>query len=168
VASEQVTEFVTVNTAFGQRRSEYDVRTGNSDDIAKACGVIRNAIKGLPGVSDNPAPEAILWKLAGSSVNIRVRWWTEPQQADVVQVRGHVIRAVKRALGEAGINLPFPTNVVLLHDQTGEADGDRTRQREGWPPGDSPPAPRHLNEVTVDRKGEQGRMEEVSRPTRRH
>ncbi|SCY93554.1 mechanosensitive ion channel family protein [Microvirga guangxiensis] len=148
------TESVTVNTAFGQRRSEYDVGIGNSDDIAQACEVICTALTSLPSVSDSPAPEAIPWELAASSVNIRVRWWTEPQQADVVHARGRVIESVKRALGEAGIDLPFLTTMVLLHDQTEEADGDRTRQREGWPAGDSPPAPRHLNEVTVEHVGE--------------
>jgi small conductance mechanosensitive channel len=56
-------------------------------------------------------------------------------------------------LSEAGIDLPFPTRVVLLHDQTEEADGDRSRQREGWPvPADGRvPRPRHLNNVTVER-----------------
>lgn len=162
------TESVTVNTAFERRRSEYDVGIGYGDDVGKACEVIRHALKGLPGVATDPALEAIPWELAGSSVNIRVRWWTEPQQADVVHARGQVIQAIRKALGEAGIDLPFPTNVVLLHDQTEEADGDRTRQREGWPAGDSPPAPRHLNEVTVDRDGEQERTEKGSRPARRH
>lgn len=161
------TEAVTVNTAFGQRRSEYDVGIGTSDDIAKACEVIRTALKDLPGVAADPAPEAFPWELAGSSVNIRVRWWTEPHQADVVRARGHVIQAVKRALGEAGIDLPFPTSVVLLHDQTEESDGDRTRQREGWPAGDNPPAPRHLNEVVVDGGGERERSEDAPRPGRR-
>lgn len=161
------TEAVTVNTAFGQRRSDYDVGIGNSDDISKACEVIRTALNGLPGVAVDPAPEAIPWELARSSVNIRVRWWTEPHQAKVVQARGHVIQAVKRALGEAGIDLPFPTSVVLLHDQTEEADGDRTRQREGWPAGDNPPSPRHLNEVIVDGAGERGQPEDTPRPGRR-
>ena len=32
-------------------------------------------------------------------------------------------------------DLPFPTQQLLLHDQTEEADGDRRRQREGWPAG---------------------------------
>jgi hypothetical protein len=32
-----------------------------------------------------------------------------------------------------GVDLPFPTQVVLFHDQTEETDGDRRRQREGWP-----------------------------------
>jgi small conductance mechanosensitive channel len=161
------TESVTVNTAFEQRRSEYDVGIGYSDDVGKACEVIRGALKGVPGVSEDPVPEAIPWELAGSSVNIKVRWWTRPQRAEVVHVRGRVIQAVQQALDHAGIDLPFPTNVVLLHDQTEEADGDRTRQREGWPAGDNPPAPRHLNNVTVDGAGEPERQEEATRPGRR-
>jgi small conductance mechanosensitive channel len=67
------TEAVTVSTAFEQRRSEYDVGIGYGDDSEKACEVIRGALKGVPGVSENPAPEAILWELAGSSVNIKAR-----------------------------------------------------------------------------------------------
>jgi small conductance mechanosensitive channel len=160
------TEAVTVNTAFELRRSEYDVGIGYGDDAGKACEVIRGALKGVPGVSENPAPEAIPWELAGSSVNIKVRWWTRPQRADVVHVRGRVIQAIKQALCRAGIDLPFPTNVVLLHDQTEAADGDRTRQREGWPAGDNPPAPRHLNEVTVDGSGDPGPQEDTPRPGR--
>jgi small conductance mechanosensitive channel len=43
-------------------------------------------------------------------------------------------------LTAAGIDLPFPTTQVLFHDQTEETDGDRARQREGWPAdqGDAP------------------------------
>jgi hypothetical protein len=48
--------------------------------------------------------------------------------------------------------------VVLLHDLAEETDGDRTRQREGWPAGDSPlearhPQSRHLNELMIHRAG---------------
>ena len=43
---------------------------------------------------------------------------------------------------ENGIDLPFPTQQILFHDQTEESDGDRRTQREGWPAGDDPPAAR--------------------------
>ena len=55
--------------------------------------------------------------------------------------RSKVIRAIKRALDDAGIDMPFETQVHLIHDQTEATDGDRTRQREGWPAGDNPPKP---------------------------
>ncbi|WP_052763658.1 hypothetical protein [Microvirga massiliensis] len=56
------------------RRGEPDVGIGYGDDIGIACEVIRDALKGVPGVSQDPAPEALPWELAGSSVNIKVRW----------------------------------------------------------------------------------------------
>jgi small-conductance mechanosensitive channel len=53
---------------------------------------------------------------------------------DVMQSMDQALHAVKDALTAAGIDLPFPTQQVLLHDQTEATDGDRARQREGWPP----------------------------------
>ena len=53
--------------------------------------------------------------------------------------------AIKLTLAEHGIDVPFPTQQILFHDQTEETDGDRRRQREGWPAGrDQAPAPRGL------------------------
>lgn len=46
-------------------------------------------------------------------------------------------------LTENGIDMPFPTQQVVCHDQTEETDGNRRQQREGWPAGNSqPPRPR--------------------------
>ena len=145
------TDAVIVNTAFEIRRSQYDVGIGYGDDIDRACEVIVTALREVDGVVSDPSPEAFAWDLTGSTVNVRVRWWTHSLRSDVVHVQGRVIGRIKRALTDAGIDMPFPTNVVLLHDQTEDADGDRRRQREGWPAGDDPPRPRHLNEVVVER-----------------
>ena len=147
--SDIYTRAVTVRTAYPNSRSEYYVGIGYGDNVERACQVIRQSLGRVPGVEGDPAPEAIPWELAGSSVNIRVRWWCKSPRADVVRTRGAVIAAIKSDLGRAGIDLPFPTRVVLLHDQTEATDGMRTRQREGWPAGDRPPEPRHLNQVTV-------------------
>lgn len=39
--------------------------------------------------------------------------------------------------------MPYPTSQVLWHDQTEATDGDRARQREGWPAnGRAVPRPR--------------------------
>jgi small-conductance mechanosensitive channel len=161
------TDAVTVNTAFPLRRSQYDVGIGYGDDVDQACTVILQALRDVEGVVQDPGPEAFAWELAGSTVNVRVRWWTLSKRSEVVHAQGRVIRAVKKAITEAGIDLPYPTNVVLLHDQTKEADGDRRLQREGWPAGKSPPAPRHLNEVVVEGEAECPQTESVARSNRR-
>ena len=149
--SDIYTGAVTVQTAYRTSRSEYDVGIGYGDDIAKACQVIIQALHTVDGVEADPAPDSLPWELAGSTVNIRVRWWSLAERGNVVRARGAVILAVKQALDAAGIDIPYPTRVVLLHDQTEATDGDRTRQREGWPAGNSPPQARHLNELTLTR-----------------
>ena len=130
------TESVTVNTAFDKRRLQYDIGIGYGDDIARAQEVILEALRGVHGIMQDPPPEALVVDLAGSSVNIRARWWINPpRRVDVVASLDQALHAIKDALTKAGIDLPFPTQQVLFHDQTEETDGDRARQREGWPAG---------------------------------
>ncbi|MFC4171716.1 mechanosensitive ion channel family protein [Microvirga sp. GCM10011540] len=150
------TRAVTVRTAFPKRRSEYEVGIGYGDDIDRACEVILKALGDVPGIEKDPPPEALPWSLEGSTVNIKVRWWTESRRSSVVAAQARTIAAIKKALTESGIDMPFPTQIVLFHDQTEETDGHRTRQREGWPAGANPPKARHLNEVEIDRRAASG------------
>ncbi len=140
--SDVYTKPVTVISAYDLLRSEYDVGIGYGDDLSNAKTVALRAVMGVDGVLEDPRPDVLVWELAGSSQNLRVRWWTRPQRGQVLEVRDRVLQAVAEALSSAGIDLPFPTQVLLLHDQTEATDGDRTRQREGWPAGKNPPPPR--------------------------
>ncbi len=133
---------VTVNTAFDIRRDEMDIGIGYGDSPEASRKVFLEAIRKAEGVLAEPAPEVIPWKLNDSTLDLRARWWAESRRADQIDVRANVLLAVYNAANERGIDLPFPTQVVLFHDQTEETDGDRTRQREGWPAGDNPPKPR--------------------------
>lgn len=131
--SDIYTNAVLVKTAHAKRRSDYEIGIGYSDNIGEACDVIRQAVATVEGVEQSPAPEALPWELAASWVAIRARWWTNSVQTDVTHVRARVIQSVKEALDEAGIDMPFETQVHLFHDQTDESDGERGVQREGWP-----------------------------------
>ncbi|MGY3091267.1 small conductance mechanosensitive channel [Hymenobacter sp. UYAg731] len=134
---------VTVNTAYDKRRLQYDIGIGYGDDIGQARQLIIEAMKGVEGVMADPAPEALVVDLAGSSVNIRARWWINPpRRADIMGAQDRVLEAIKNTLTAHGIDLPFPTQQILWHDQTEATDGDRKTQREGWPAGegDMPPS----------------------------
>ncbi|MGI4863339.1 MAG: mechanosensitive ion channel family protein [Janthinobacterium lividum] len=127
---------VTVNTAYDKRRLQYDIGIGYGDDIATARQLIVEAMLSIDGVLADPAPDAIVVDLAGSSVNLRARWWINPpRRADVMDAQDKVLEAIKNTLTAHGIDLPFPTQQILLHDQTEATDGDRKTQREGWPAG---------------------------------
>ena len=140
--SDVYTKPVTVISAYDMLRSEYDVGIGYGDDLGQAKTIALEAIKRVTGVLADPAPDVLVWELGESAKNIRIRWWTNPARADVLRIRDGVLREVAEAIASAGMDLPFPTQVVLFHDQTEETDGDRTRQREGWPAGKNPPKPR--------------------------
>lgn len=134
--SELFTNSVIVNTAFDHRRLEYDIGIGYGDDIDTARRLILEAMNEIDGVLASPAADALVVDLAGSAVNIRARWWVEPpRRADVLDLQDRVLTNIKNKLLANGIDLPFPTQQILFHDQTEATDGDRRLQREGWPAG---------------------------------
>lgn len=145
--SELFTSPVTVNTAFDHRRLEYDIGIGYGDDIEEARQLILGAIHETDGVLKTPSPDVIVVGLAGSTVNIRARWWVAPpRRMDVLDMQDQVLTNIKNKLMANGIDLPFPTQQILFHDQTEATDGDRTRQREGWPAGKGQvPQPRSIS-----------------------
>ena len=136
---------VTVNTAFAKRRMQYDIGIGYGDDIEVARRIVLGVLERTEGVAPDPKADVIVVDLGESTVALRARWWSDSRIADVLIAQDKVLSAVKRRLQEAGIDLPYPTRQILLHDQTEESDGDRRRQREGWPAGKGDvPAPRSI------------------------
>ena len=131
--SDLFTDSVTVNTALERRRSQYDVGIGYADDIETARALMLDKVKTIEGVLTEPAPDVVVTDIGDSVISLRVRWWTTPERATVIKTQDRVLTAIKYLLDENGIDMPYPTHVLLFHDQTEEADGDRARQREGWP-----------------------------------
>jgi len=130
------TDKIEVITAYERRRLQFPLTIGNGDSIAEARQVIVRALRGTEGVLADPPPEALVVGLGNSGVDVVARFWIDPpRRREAVDSLDHAVEAVKIALTEAGIDLPFPTSQVLWHDQTEDADGHRSRQREGWPAG---------------------------------
>lgn len=138
-----------VDTAYPLRRSEYSVGVGYGDDMDKAAEKMREAILSVDGVEKDPEPQVLAMELGDSTVNLEARWWTQSRKADKNAVHDRVIRAIKKAMDDNFIDMPFPTQIVLLHDQTEETDGDRMKQREGWPAGPNSPKPARISSVST-------------------
>lgn len=134
---------VLVNTAYDRRRLSIRFGIGNGDDIAEAKRLILDAAGGTEGVLPEPAPVVRVAALGEFSVQLDLFLWIDPpQRVESLDVIDRVLMRAKPALTRAGIDLPYPTQQILFHDQTEATDGDRVRQREGWPArprGGSPP-----------------------------
>ena len=146
--SDVYTSPVVVKTAYPKHRDELVVGIGYGDNPAQAVEYFRAAVAAVDGVSSEPPVEVIPWGLNDSTVDLKVRWWGGSPRIDQVVLKGRVILAVAKAAKEHGVDLPFPTSVVLFHDQTEEVDGDRSQQREGWPASKSPPQSRFARETS--------------------
>lgn len=81
----------------------------------------------------DPKADVIVVGLVESSVTLRARWWTKSAIADVLTGRDAVLAAVKRELLANGIDIPYPTRMILFDDQAGEADGGHPPSREVRP-----------------------------------
>lgn len=108
------TNAVMVMTAQPYLRREYDFGVGYDTDIDEAIDTILDAVKCTENVLSDPAPDAGLVDLAGSSINIRARWWTDTMIS--YQTNYHVMKNVKEALDTKGIDIPFPIRTVQFDD----------------------------------------------------
>ena len=97
-------------SAMATRRVDLQVGIDYGADIERALDVIREAVLAVPGVLVEPAPTVATGALAESQVTINVRPWA--RTADYWKVYSGTLTAVKAALVDSGIEIPFPQIVV--------------------------------------------------------
>jgi small conductance mechanosensitive channel len=104
---------ITNYTALDTRRVDLVAGISYGADINKAKEVILGVLKEHPAILDDPAPMVEVTEMADSSINLTVRPWCKT--ADYWSVFFSVNHAVKEALDNAGIEIPFPQMDVHHH-----------------------------------------------------
>ena len=105
------------NTSFHRtRRVDITVGVGYAADIDRTYETLIRAACAIPGILETPAPEVVLLELANSSVNWSVRVWS--QSAEFGLLKQRTIRAIKLALDQAAIEIPFPQMDINLRNGT--------------------------------------------------
>ncbi len=95
------------HSAHGETRLQIPVGIGYADDIAKARAVILNVCARADYVLKKPEPLVAVNELAASSVNLLVFAWIA-DAANEKPAFFALIEAVKTALDEAGVEMPWP------------------------------------------------------------
>jgi small conductance mechanosensitive channel len=94
------------------RRADVDVGVDYSADIDRVREILTQAAKSVEGGLEDPEPGIVLLSLGASSVDWSVRVWAKNE--DFGAVKQGTTRAVKKALDEAGIGIPYPQMDVHL------------------------------------------------------
>lgn len=102
------THAVTVNTALDNRRWEYEFPLKDSGDLNRIKSLITDTVKKVPGVLQDPAPEALVASLddpQAASFKVRVLWWTKAnRQHEMLVSYDQVLTALGEALKPRAAN----------------------------------------------------------------
>ena len=148
--AEVLSQPITNHTVLGRRRTTLEVGVSYDADPGKAREVLLEAVPRVEGVREQPHPEVWVESFGDSSINLVVRFWHAPDVATMWRVRSAVAVAIKRALDQAGIEIPFPQRVLRFSDtlsaditadrvtggtRDGTAGGDEERSGRSARPG---------------------------------
>lgn len=125
---------LTIRTNRDLRRVTVICGVAYGEDVDAAREVIFDAVKGVDSVDTGEHEvEIYAQEFASSSINFEVTWWTGSRPVDIRKSRDQVVAAVKRALDEAGIEIPFPYRTLTFKEplplsQTGSEGGEKGAQ----------------------------------------
>lgn len=105
---------VDVLTSRRVRRMTVICGVAYDTDLEQARGVLEQAVRECSTVRDDPPIEIFAQEFADSSINFEVTWWTGSTPLATRESRDEVVRNVKRAFDEAGIEIPFPQRTLWL------------------------------------------------------
>ncbi|MDG1039029.1 MAG: mechanosensitive ion channel [Polaribacter sp.] len=95
----------------GTRRVDLTIGVSYEADIKQTKEVLLNILTSHPKVLKDPAPNVTVSELADSSVNFAVRPWSKTEH--YWDVYFEVTEAVKLELDKAGIDIPYPHQVII-------------------------------------------------------
>ena len=90
------------------RRHEIVVGVSYDTDLDRAAQVIQRAAEKVDGIESERGIDIFAQEFNSSSVDFLVRWWGGSTPKAGWQSKDAMVRAIKRALDDAGIEIPFP------------------------------------------------------------
>lgn len=107
---------VKVMTSLASRRITVICGIAYSEDVDASREVIERAVKSCETVSSNRPIQIFASEFADSSINFEITWWAGSTPEETRKSRDEVVAGVKRALDEAGIEIPFPYRTLTFKE----------------------------------------------------
>ncbi len=107
---------VTVRTDLDRRRVTIMCGVAYGEDVDKARSVIMDAVQGLDTVDMEKDVQIFAQGFGASSIDFEVTWWTGSKPVEVRESRDKVVAAVKKALDDADIEIPFPYRTLTFKE----------------------------------------------------
>ncbi|BDI61187.1 mechanosensitive ion channel family protein [Qipengyuania nanhaisediminis] len=117
---------VEILTDKDMRRHDVVVGVSYDTDLDAAAEVIRKAVTAIDEVDEEKGIDVFAQEFNSSSVDFLVRWWSGSTPRNGWESKDKVVRAIKRGLDDAGIEIPFPyiTHTFKERVPMGERPGE--------------------------------------------
>ena len=112
-----LTQPVKILTASTYRRTDLTIGVDFDTPLATAIEKIQAVLTDVEGVFIEPAPIIDVALFGSSSIDLVMRYWTLPQQANRLRTQTRVLMAIKELCDREGIILPYPIRTSYLYDQ---------------------------------------------------
>lgn len=105
---------VTILTSQPCRRVMITTGIAYDEDVAEAVKIISEAVNGCDTLEKDKPVQVFPSAFGSSSIDIEVAWWTDSTPLGVRRSTGEVVTAIKSALDDAGIEIPFPYRTLTF------------------------------------------------------
>ncbi|MEP5938942.1 MAG: mechanosensitive ion channel family protein [Erythrobacter sp.] len=99
---------VEIITDEPKRRHSVVIGVSYDTELDHAAKVIRTAVEAIEDIDTDKGVDVFAQEFNSSSVDFLVRWWAGSSNRAGWETKDSVVRAIKRGLDEAGIEIPFP------------------------------------------------------------
>jgi small conductance mechanosensitive channel len=122
IPNNKITENPIINATTARlRRRSVAIRLGYKEDVDHAMQIFLEAIQAVAGVEADPAPMIQAMSMGESALSLTAFYWVDQRQNSPLFVHTAVLKAVNSAAQVHHIDLPYPTQTVLVQ-QAGVAD----------------------------------------------
>jgi len=112
---EVFTNTITNFSQITQRRIGLSIGVGYESDLKSVETIALEAVRTLPGVKEDPAPSFLVNSFGASAIHTTVYFWYRTDDGGFSDMTNIGAVAIKQAFDQAGIKIPYPIQVVELH-----------------------------------------------------
>jgi small-conductance mechanosensitive channel len=100
-----------------RRRVELKSGVAYGSDLEDVREVALEAIKPVPGLLNDPSPELVFEAFGDSAIMFTLYYWFSTDDSGLLDAQDAGIVLVNKAFEDAGIEMPYPTQAILLRQE---------------------------------------------------
>lgn len=101
-------------TRTERRRITLPIGVEYDSDLENVRKISLEAINSIPGILKDPAPAVVFGAFGDTAIQLTIYYWFSTKETGFNDAKDGGILAIKKAYDKAGIEMPYPTQTIVL------------------------------------------------------